>query len=123
MAFLITFLLSSISLAEEVRVGVVDTGIYPHKDFASKILIINEKEQNLIGSTKLEDSDGHGTSVAGIINRYSSESILIPFKVQTPEKIENVDSNLKGTVLKNLGLTKIIDFAIKHILLHLKLQH
>lgn len=110
----IILLISSTSFAESITVGVVDTGIYPHKDFVSQILIIDEKAQNIIGSKQLEDTDGHGTSVAGIINRYAPEVKLVPLKVQTPEKIENVNSNLKGTVVKNLGIIKVIDFAIKH---------
>jgi subtilisin family serine protease len=88
-----------------IRVGVLDSGITPHEDFADRLA---EGWNYIDGSADTGDDFGHGTSVAGLIAGRSREGFvgvapdvtLVPLKCfkQKSSKISNVISGIYGGV-------------------------
>ena len=88
-----------------VRVGVLDSGIAPHADFAERLA---EGWNYIDGTADTNDDYGHGTSVAGLIAGRSEEGFigvapevtLVPLKCfkQKNSKISNVINGIYGGV-------------------------
>jgi len=74
---------------KDIGIAVIDTGIYPHEDLKEAI---DESNQRYFISDSIEDTNGHGTHVSGIIAaRGKSDlygvapgSIIIPLKIGAP---------------------------------------
>lgn len=113
---LLFFFISSIATAEPFRVGVVDTGVeVKHPHIQKTLEIIDEAKQVLTNAPKasLEDMEGHGTHVAGIIVKSlkNTKNVkIVPFK--------NIEGTYDGTkdqlVKKDMGVPEIVDFSIEH---------
>lgn len=70
-----------------VRVGVIDSGINPHPDFADRLL----EGRNFIDGTANPDSTddeyGHGTRVAGVIAAVAPGAEIVPLKITNGSEI------------------------------------
>ncbi len=92
---------------EKVGVAILDTGIYPHKDFENRIVCFKDFVN---GKEEMYDDNGHGTHVAGIIagngivnKRYKGvapKSNIIALKI--------LDEKGNGDIEKVLDATKWI---------------
>jgi len=88
-----------------IRVGVLDSGIAPHADYAD---CLAEGWNYLDGTADTDDDFGHGTSVAGLIAGRNEEGFigvapevtLVPLKCfkQKNSKISNVINGIYGGV-------------------------
>jgi hypothetical protein len=50
--------------SHDLTVAIIDTGMFPHKDLAGRLILFKDFVQ---GRTKSYDDNGHGTEVSGII--------------------------------------------------------
>ncbi len=111
---LLSIFLSSIVYAGQIKIGVVDSGVeQSHPMIESKIEIIDEQSQVLTKNQQsIEDMDGHGTHVIGIIVQGLKKTSvkIVPFKNIDGSYSEETKKNIKD----NMGVPEIIEFAIKH---------
>lgn len=63
-----------------MRVAILDSGIFPHIDLKEKI-IYGKNFTSEGNSQNLDDNNGHGTHIAGIIHSISADTELLAIKI------------------------------------------
>ena len=98
--------------SNNIKVGIIDSGIAPHPNLLDNLVA----GSNFIDNSETEDSDGHGTQVAGVIGAVagSEDGIyiqgvcknvsLVPLKVYSA-----VEQNDNGDYVANGNLGDVID--------------
>lgn len=105
---------------EGIIVAVVDTGIVQeHPELTGRI---HPTSTDIVGSrVSLEDTDGHGTGVAGVIaanknNRgghgVAFQSSVMALRADTPDSCENDDEEDGGCRYSDTNVAAAIDYAI-----------
>lgn len=92
------------STGKGINVAILDSGIFAHEDLASNIN--TEFQKSFVGNS-MNDTDGHGTHIAGIIGACGVTSIIgvapdvniIPIKVFEKAKAK-IDTNILIKALK-----------------------
>lgn len=92
-----------------MRVAVLDSGIFPHIDLREKI-IYGKNFTSEGNSQNVEDNNGHGTHVAGIIHSIIPEAQLLIVKVLDrygKGNIEDVTEGIYYAIEKNVDIINI----------------
>ncbi len=89
-----------------IKIGLIDSGVYPHKDLRNIGSGYNYIDNNEF--TQL-DSTGHGTNIAGILSLLPYVEI-IPLKTVTKSKY-NIDNFAKAIEFCRENEIKIINFS------------
>ena len=66
---------------QNVRVGVIDSGVNPHPDFADRLLGGHNYTEDAADPDDTSDEYGHGTRVAGLIAAVAPEAQIVPLKI------------------------------------------
>ena len=87
--------------SENVYVAIIDSGIYEHEDLKANLAL--EYAKNFGDADTLEDSDGHGTHIAGIIGAVGNNQFGITgvnWKVKIiPIKAENLNGGIPDSLV------------------------
>jgi major intracellular serine protease len=78
---------------ENVTIAVMDTGVFPHEDIKDNI--VDENNEHLLNYNCVNDMNGHGTHVSGIICANGRNKIIgvapqakvLPLKVYNPSNV------------------------------------
>lgn len=92
-----------------MRVAILDSGIFPHIDLREKI-IYGKNFTSEGNSQNVEDNNGHGTHVAGIIHSIAPEAQLLIIKVLDrygKGNIEDVTEGIYYAIEKNVDIINI----------------
>lgn len=92
-----------------MRVAILDSGIFPHIDLREKI-IYGKNFTSEGNSQNVEDNNGHGTHVAGIIHDIIPEAQLLIVKVLDrygKGNIEDVTEGIYYAIEKNVDIINI----------------
>lgn len=92
-----------------MRVAILDSGIFPHIDLREKI-IYGKNFTSEGNSQNVEDNNGHGTHVAGIIHSIIPEAQLLIVKVLDrygKGNIEDVTEGIYYAIEKNVDIINI----------------
>lgn len=92
-----------------MRVAILDSGIFPHIDLRKKI-IYGKNFTSEGNSQNVEDNNGHGTHVAGIIHSIIPEAQLLIVKVLDrygKGNIEDVTEGIYYAIEKNVDIINI----------------
>ncbi len=101
-------------------VGMLDSGVeVSHKYLKTRLIVDDEKKQDLTGENSLSDYSGHGTHVAGILVTNLDESInIFPIKnigTKGLKKETSIHDEEENSFLRvNLALDEAIDLVINH---------
>jgi type VII secretion-associated serine protease mycosin len=93
----------AISKGSGITVGVIDTGVYPHRDLQQNLLAGINEEPGGKGNGRT-DADGHGTAMAGlIIGRGQNDNAMLGIApsakvlpIRLSHKPEDLPANLMG---------------------------
>lgn len=107
--FSILLFLTFITKADPIRVAIIDTGI--KREYLAKYKLCKKGHKDFTG-TGLQDFHGHGTNVAGIINRYAEGNYcLVILKYTNGTNNPNIMSNflkaLAHAVINNYDIVSI----------------
>ncbi len=66
---------------QNVRIGVIDSGINPHPDLADKLVRGHNYITDAVDPDDTSDAYGHGTRVAGLIAAAAPDAEIVPLKI------------------------------------------
>ncbi|WBB47631.1 type VII secretion-associated serine protease mycosin [Verrucosispora sp. WMMA2044] len=97
-----------ISKGQGVTVAVLDTGVYPHAELKQNLLPGTDFTEK--GGSGLQDVDGHGTAMAGLIAARGRDSAvgIAPYATVLPIKFK--DDSSEGTAD---GLAQSVIYAVQ----------
>jgi serine protease len=105
-------LLLSLSALAENKVVVIDTGL-DLKDERFKTVLCSDGHKNLSYDTHLMDHNGHGTHIAGIIQKYAEDAnyclVIVKFYSESPKAPNYITEALKYA--SSLQDVKIINIS------------
>ena len=103
---------------EQVKVGVIDTGISNHTDLhldteTGKRFWFDAAQSAICSDDKTDDEDGHGTFVAGLISAVYPDVLLVPLKIDTYDGI-NIIHAILYAISQNISILNLSGYAIRN---------
>ena len=99
----------TVAMPNSIIVAIVDTGVNPHPDFASKLLVGYDFAN---ADADAMDDNGHGTHVTGIADSICLNCVYLPVKVLNSAGTGNVSNIALGIIYAADYGAKVINLSL-----------